>query len=321
MKRPDDKQGTSMNTIEKAMQRLKTSSKQKKDEVVRSVVNVASASKASTNLTSPIHDANTKNIDSASKASNVTTNFCDLNFTELNKKGFLTPDIPDESLREEYRVIKRPLLNNARGKGAVPVPHGNLLMVTSAMPGEGKTYNSLNLAISFAMERDTHVLLIDSDVIKPSLTEIIGLPDVPGLTDMLSGEIKDMTDILYKTNMPKLTVIPAGRRHAQDTELLSSDKMKHFTEELADRYSDRIVVFDAPPMLATSHAQVLMQYAGQIVLVVEAGKTLEHSIKDVVTQLGDDKVVGVVLNKGRGAFGTSYYGSYGTYGANTDSKE
>jgi len=320
MKRPDDKQGTSMNTIEKAMQRLKTTSTQK-DEAVRSVVNMTSASKTSTNVTATTNNPNTNNIDSVSKGSNVTANFCDLNFTELNRKGFLTPDIPDESLREEYRVIKRPLLNNARGKGAVPIPQGNLLMVTSAMPGEGKTYNSLNLAISFAMERDTHVLLIDSDVIKPSLTEIIGLSGVPGLTDMLSGEIEDITDILYKTNMPKLTVIPAGRRHAQDTELLSSDKMKHFTEELADRYSDRIVMFDAPPMLATSHAQVLMQYAGQIVLVVEAGKTLEHSIKEVVSQLGDDKVVGVVLNKGRGSFGSSYYGSYGTYGANPDSKE
>ena len=320
MKRPDDKQETHMNTIEKAMRRFKTSSGQEKEDTPH-VVKIMSTQQVTPREAVSSLESDVKVTPPATIGGSVTTNFCDLDFIELNRKGFLTPDIPNESLREEYRVVKRPLLNNARGKSAVPVPLGNVIMMTSAMPGEGKTYNSLNLAISFAMERDTHVLLIDSDVIKPSLTRIVGLPDVPGLTDLLSGEIDDISEIFYKTNMPKLTIIPAGRRHAQDTELLSSNKMKRLTEELAARYPDRIILFDAPPMLATSHARVLIQYAGQIVLVVEAGKTLEHSIKDAVSQIGDDKVVGVVLNKGRGASGSSYYGSYGTYGSDADSNE
>ena len=311
MKRPDDKQGTSMNTIEKAMQRLKSSGSQEKRVTPHIVESVQEQKVTPQEVVSNKSNAGV----------NVTSNYCELNFTELNSKGFLTPDILDESLREEYRVIKRPLLNNARGKGAVPIKYGNLIMVTSAMPGEGKTYNSLNLAISFAMEHDTRVLLVDSDVIKPSMSATVGLSDSPGLTELLSGELGDIGDILYKTNMPRLNIIPAGKRHAHDTELLSSDKMKRLTEELSERYPDRIVLFDAPPMLATSHARVLAQYAGQVVLVVEAGKTLEHSIKDAVSQLGDDKVVGVILNKGRGAFGTSYYGSYGTYGVHADDKE
>jgi len=313
MKHPDDKHGTSMNTIEKAMQRLRSSTAEDQKVIAATAKTAPERQLTAEQIAEADRLTKSNNISPATTATSV--NYCELDFNELSRKGFLTPDIPDESLREEYRMIKRPLLNNARGKSAVPVAQGNLIVVTSAMPGEGKTYNSLNLAISFATEHDTHVLLIDGDVIKPTLTAILGLSDEPGLTDLLSGKINHVSDILYKTNMPKLTVIPAGKHHAHDTELLSSDKMRHLTEELAVRYSDRIVVFDAPPILATSHARVMAQYAGQIVLVVEAGKTLEYSIKDAVSQIGSDKVVGVVLNKGRGAFGTSYYGSYGTYGA------
>ncbi len=312
MKDKDDKQTRPISTIEKAMQRLKSS---------------ADETKQATKPERPSSDAVVQTIPSnkitKSEATNINrhANYCELDFNELNRKGFLTPDIMNESLREEYRVIKRPLLNNMRGKSVAPIEHGNLLVVTSAMPGEGKTYNSLNLAMSFSMEHDTHVLLIDSDVIKPSLTAILGLTDVPGLTDMLSGNVEHMSDILYKTSIPKLNVIPAGRHYAHDTELLSSDKMKRLTDELAIRYSDRIVMFDAPPMLATSHARVMAQYAGQIVMIVEAGKTLDYSIKDAISHIGNDKVVGIILNKGRGAFGTSYYGSYGTYGANAQKSD
>lgn len=319
MKGSNNKQGTSMNTIEKAMQRLKSSSESNKEDTTP-ILEVPQRHQATPQKTdSDLESAITNT--AATPGVNTTTNFCELDFIELNRKGFLTPDIPNKSLREEYRVIKRPLLNNARGKSAAPVQHGNLIVVTSAMPGEGKTYNSFNLAISFAMEHDTHILLIDSDVIKPSLTDITGLSGAPGLTDLLSGETEDIADVLYKTNVPKLMIIPAGKSHAYDTELLSSNKMKKLTEELAERYSDRIVLFDAPPILATSHARVMVQYAGQIVLVVEAGKTPEHSIKDAVSQIGNDKVVGMILNKGRGAVGTSYYGSYGVYGAPTDRHE
>ena len=318
MKNPSDKHDTHLSTIEKAMQRLKSSSNKEKRVVPRIDEGVQEEKVLSHESVS---SANSVISSTSTAVGNTTTNYCELNFTELNRKGFLTPDILDESLREEYRVIRRPLLNNARGKSAVPIPHGNLIVVTSSMPGEGKTYNSLNLAISFAMEQDIRVLLIDGDVIKPSLTKTIGLSDVPGLTDLLSGKTNDLTDILYKTNMPKLTVIPAGNRYAHDTELLSSDRMKKLTEELAERYPDRMVLFDAPPILATSHARVMVQYAGQIVLVVEAGKTLEHSIKDSISHIASEKVVGVILNKGRGANGTSYYGSYGTYGAHAAENE
>lgn len=300
-----------MSTIEKAMQRLKLKTAETVKTGSNKELGLDSASDASEqSLSSNVISNN----EQKSSTNTPSTKYCQLDLDELNRRGFLIPGRPDMTLMEEYRVIKRPLLNNAQGKSANPIENANLIVITSAMPGEGKTYNSLNLAISFAQERDVHVLLIDSDVIKPALTQLVGLDNVPGLTDILAGDIKDLSEVFYKTNIDKLSIVPAGRPHENDTELLSSSRMKKLTAELATRYPDRIVLFDAPPVLATSHARVMAQHAGQIILIVEAGKTLEHSVKDAVHQFDEEKMVGVVLNKGRGSMGAGYFGSYGSYG-------
>lgn len=232
----------------------------------------------------------------------------------LQDLGFLTPDTKREKIAEEYRSLKRPILMNAFGKGATLVDKGNIIMVVSALPGEGKTFTSLNLAISMAAERDKTVLLIDSDVVKPSLTKIIGLQGRPGLIDILLDTRINLADVIVTTDIPNLSLLPSGQTHVHSTELLASDEMEKVVDELAHRYSDRIVLFDAPPILATTESQILTQLAGQILMVVEAGRTPQSAIKEAVSRLDPDKVVGMVLNKNRRSFTSSYYGGgYGYY--------
>jgi protein-tyrosine kinase len=243
------------------------------------------------------------------------TPLCTIDMANLEKHGFLTPDMESTSLAEEYRLIKRPLLMNAMGKGAAPVENGNLIMVSSALPGEGKTFTSVNLAMSMAMELDVTVLLIDSDVVKPALTNLFGLESRPGLIDLLLDDHLDIGDVIVNTSLKKLRVIPAGRSHVYSTELLASDQMRRITQELSQRYSDRIVLFDCPPLLATSQATVLSHLIGQVLMVVEAGKTSESVVTDAISLLDTNKVIGMVLNKSRGAFRGDYYGGYyGSHG-------
>lgn len=241
-----------------------------------------------------------------------------LDMEALKKNGILTPDQERTKFAEEFRMIKRPLLMNAFGKGAAPVARGNMIMVTSAMPGEGKTYNALNLAMSMTMEMDSTVLLVDSDVVKPSLTGQLGLEGYPGLIDLLLDSSMHLGDVIINTDIPRLRVLPAGKKHVRSTELLASEQMNRIATELSERYSDRIILFDAPPLLATTEATVLAHLVGQILLIVEAGKTSEQAVKEAISLLNKDKVIGTVLNKSRGSFGSGYYGGYyggGYYGS------
>jgi exopolysaccharide/PEP-CTERM locus tyrosine autokinase len=242
---------------------------------------------------------------------------CHLDLIKLKQAGYLTPGSDNKRLADEYRIIKRPLLHNAFGKGAAPVEKGNLIAITSAYSGEGKTFTSLNLALSIAMELDTTILLIDTDVIKMSLTKMLGLQNEPGLIDILQDRSKDPGDVILSTDIPGLKIIPAGSHHERPTELLASVNMRKITRELSERYSDRIIVFDAPPLLATTEASVVTHLMGQVMLVVEAGSTPDDAIKNAVAQLDTDKkVVGMILNKSRYSKGSGYDGGY--YGSRED---
>lgn len=238
-----------------------------------------------------------------------------LDLKGLERRGFLTPDGLRSKTAEEYRMIKRPLLMNALGKGAAPVDRGNMIMVTSALPNEGKTFNALNLAMSMAMERDSTVLLIDADVVKPSLSQLLGMENRPGLTDVLVDPQLDIGDVIIGTEIPKLKVIPAGRIHSHSTELLASEDMQRIANELSERYADRIVLLDTPPLLVTSQASVLAHLVGQILVVVESGKTPQSAVTEAVSLLDKSKVIGMALNKSRRSFSSDYYGGYyGYYG-------
>jgi exopolysaccharide/PEP-CTERM locus tyrosine autokinase len=238
--------------------------------------------------------------------------FCKITTQYMNEHGYLTSTAENNQLVEEYRAIKRPLLMNITGKGADNPDNANIIMVASALPDEGKTYTSMNLALSMAMEKNTTVLLIDSDVVNPGLSRSLGLSKEKGLLDLLLDETVKISEVIHKTNIPKLNFIPAGQHHEHANELLASHEMKDLIYELSTRYADRVIIFDAPPLLVTSHSIVLSHYAGQILFIAEAGKTLQHEITEALSQFDSNKVVGLVLNKSRKIFGGDYnYGSYG----------
>jgi len=215
---------------------------------------------------------------------------------------------------DEYRRIKRPLLSNAFGKTASLVDRGNLILVTSSVPHEGKTYTAINLALSMAQERDHTVLLMDCDVAKQGISRKLGLGHMPGLVDILENDNFVVGDVLLSTDIPELTVLCAGKRHEYVAELLASKRMSSLVDEIASRYEDRIIIFDAPPLLPTPQTQVLAGLVGQIVFVVEAGTTPQSVVEEALEMLPDEKAIGLVMNKSEGTFGRSgyYYGYYGT---------
>lgn len=239
----------------------------------------------------------------------------ELDLEKLRSGGLVTPDAERSQIAEEFRHIKRPLLLNAFGEGALQAANRNLIMVTSARPGEGKTFTAVNLALSIALERDRTVLLVDADVAKPSVARVLDFPGTAGLVDYLADQGRRLSDLILQTSIPKLRILPSGRRHAHSTELLSSEAMAQLVQELSQRYPDRVVLFDSPPLLATSEAAVLAGVMGQVVMVVEAGKTKREELKEALTLLDPKQYVGLVLNKSRKPFGADYYyGGYQAYG-------
>jgi len=227
----------------------------------------------------------------------------------------LGPDFSDE-----YRRIKRPLLSNAFGKSAALVERGNLILVTSSIPGEGKTYTAVNLALSIANERDHTVLLVDCDVVKKGLSHMLGIANRPGLIDVLQGESSTIGDVLLRTDIPQLSVLSAGCQHEYVTELLASQRMSSLVNEMVSRYDDRIIIFDAPPLLPTPQTHVLAELVGQVVFVIEAGITPQSVVEEAQLMIPADKATGVVMNKSEGMTGRNGY-YYGYSSKDTDKQK
>ncbi|MDP2715876.1 XrtA-associated tyrosine autokinase [Rheinheimera sp.] len=240
--------------------------------------------------------------------------FIELNLPELEKKNFVSLSSERRLINEEYRVIKRKLINNAFGALSGTLKHSNLILVTSSRPGEGKTFSAINLALSIALEQDKTVLLVDSDVLRPSVSKSLNIKYDIGLTDyLLSDEIK-VSDIMLSTNVERLKIITAGRPHHLSTELLASERMLMLANEFASRYHDRIVIFDAPPLLGVNETSVMASMCGQAVVVLEENRTKIAEIEQAVALLPKDIATGFLINKAHRNQGKGYgYGYY--YGA------
>jgi receptor protein-tyrosine kinase len=234
----------------------------------------------------------------------------DINLAELAKRGYVTPEAATSQTADEFRVIKRPIIRNAIGGGGANGKIRNLVMITSALPAEGKTFTALNLAMSVAMEFDSTVLLVDGDVAHPSLPALLGVPNSPGLLDLLTRDDLDVADVLIRTNVEKLTVMPAGSRQRRATELLASEQMANLLRELASRYSDRIIIFDSPPLLPTTEARVLATHMDQIVMVVAADTTTQHTLSQALATIESCEIVLMMLNKASSTDVGAYYGYY-----------
>lgn len=289
------------------------------NDVLNSKPSTANNSTPSENTLIDSTNRDNWNDDGLLQADDSQTQIHRLAFDQLRQIGILTPDAKRSPLAEEYRLIKRPLLINVDKKGADIVENANLIMITSALPGEGKTFTAINLAMSIAMEQDRTVLLVDGDVAKPAAAKRLGLHTTQGLIDLLAGSHLSIADVLVRTNVPNMRIMTAGRYHERATELLASERMLSIMDELSSRYRDRIVIFDSPPLLLSSESAVLAEMMGQIVLVVAAEQTVQHAAVDALTRLGQNKIKGLVLNKYRPSLGNRYGTGYGygygyTYG-------
>ncbi len=183
------------------------------------------------------------------------------------------------------------------------------------MPGEGKSFTAINLALSMAMEMDYTVMLVDADVARPSIMKVLGLPPGPGLLDLLVDDKLEMSQVLLRTNIDNLTLLPSGSPHAQATELLASAAMTDLIDDMGKRYSDRIIIFDSPPLLLTTESRVLATHMGQIVMVVQAEKTLQSQVRHALSTIESCPVKLMVLNQarssGQDAYGYGYGYGYG----------
>jgi protein-tyrosine kinase len=266
-------------------------------------------------LTQEKTDDESKERHEKSKATYSHNEVLQLNKLELEKRGFLIDNGIRKSIKDEFRQIKRKLLSNAFGAAAKTLTNSNLVMVSSSKPNEGKTFISINLALSIALEQDKTVLLIDADVLRPSINRELGFKAVPGLIEYLLGQKHDISEIMYSTNIDKLKIIPAGEPHHLSNELLASDRMESLAKELAERYPDRIVIFDCPPLIGVSETLVLANLMGQAIVVVEESKTRLADIEKATENLNEDLALGIVLNKAIKSH-KDLYGYYG-YGYGT----
>lgn len=234
-----------------------------------------------------------------------------LDHQRLGREGLLTPEDENVELREQYRLVKRKLITQAFVHKQPDPNLANLIQVTSSIGAEGKTFSTFNLGMSIAMERDVTVLLVDADLTRRSLTRLAKLAKRKGLTDVLTGSVDDLGEVVFRTDIPRLALIPAGSGHPHATELIASNSMRDCTRELAGRYRDRLIIFDSTPLLMDSQAATLAGHMGQVLVVVEAGRTGERHVREAITLMeGAEASQSLLLNKSSRGHGYGYYGGY-----------
>jgi protein-tyrosine kinase len=234
-----------------------------------------------------------------------------IDHAQLRALELLPAEAEERRLKQEYRQIKRPLIANAMGRGVPELANGHVILVSSALPGDGKTFTTINLAFSMALEKDVSVLLVDADVAKRHVSRVMGIADEPGLLDVLRDDSVDVESKIIDTDTPGLSLLPAGRTSATATEYLASARMESVVKQLVANDPNRIVLVDSPPLLLTSESRALAGVCGQIVLVVRAGATPQQAVLEALQMLGEGRSIGLVLNGGSDENRSAYYGYYG----------
>ena len=232
----------------------------------------------------------------------------------LERAGMVDWSRTRTRISEEFRLVQRQIIRSAFGPGAEP-GFSNLLLVTSARPGEGKSFMSTNLSGSIARQGDHHVLLVDADSKRDSICYNLGLAQARGLLDLAANPKLDPAPLIVKTPIERLSILPVGRERERSAELFSTKEMTRLIQSLGRRYADRLLILDAPPCLSTSDPAVLAQVVGQILFVVEADRTQRDEIEASLDLIQACPTITMVLNKqqisSRYTFGaySSYYSS------------
>jgi len=230
----------------------------------------------------------------------------EIDLGKINNDCLLTLTEPDSLISEEYRRIKSMIIRETKSNFL------NTLMITSSIESEGKTLTSINIAVTMAQEIDHSILLIDADLRKPKTHEYLGVRYKHGLSDYLKGEV-DISDILIKTGIGNLILIPAGRAVSNPVELLSSDRMKTLVHELKHRYIDRYVIIDTPPILPFADAIAVGSLVDGVVFIVREGRTQKKAIEDSLNLIKNLNVLGIVFNRVREANLNGHHYRYYNY--------
>ena len=290
-----------MNSIEKALQ------KQQKDAEAQSKVEVSQPQATTEPLASEgsIEKLQAQEVGSSNtirtkpiKSDGIVSNTkIEIDLEMLAKKGFVSTNSDRQIINEEYRVIKRKLLDNAFGPLSKSLNNSNVIMVTSSRQGEGKTFTAINLALSIALEQDKTVLLVDADVLRPNIMKTLELKNEQGLMEYLLGDKENIAEVMCRTNLDNLRIISAGKSHHLSAELLASERMFDAVEEFANRYPDRIVIVDTPPLLGINETAILANLAGQALVVTEEFRTKLVDVENAVKHLNPEMAIGFVVNK------------------------
>jgi exopolysaccharide/PEP-CTERM locus tyrosine autokinase len=233
----------------------------------------------------------------------------------LRQAGLMPEPEKDRQFAEHYRQIKRPLLARAASEYEPGRANQRVIMVASALPGDGKSFTSFNLAMSMARERDQSVLLIDGDVANPVLSGALGVSNWHGLMEALQDGSLDAADLILPTSVRGLSLLPAGKPDEGATELLASRRMVEIVATLLGSDPKRIILIDSPPLLISTEARALLAVVGQVVLVVRSAVTPRQAMLDALALVGAEKCTGLVLNdsNARSSAGSYGYGDYGYY--------
>lgn len=235
----------------------------------------------------------------------------ELHLESLRERGYATPSARATATGQEFRTIKSLILEKAFGTANQKGEDSRRIIVTSSMPGEGKTFCAINLAMSVAATGDRPVLLIDADVARPAIAREMGIKETEGLIDFLTGKQSDPFRLVLPTNIPALKVVSAGTAESHSGELLAGTAMAAFLDRICAGFPDHLVIIDTPPLLAVTETRSVVKRGGQILMVVAAGDTPRKSVDAALAAMPAGCDVSLILNKSpHPAEGHDYYYGY-----------
>jgi protein-tyrosine kinase len=233
-----------------------------------------------------------------------------LEFDSLAAQGFITPVSRTSRLSEEFRLIKRRLLNEITSSRAGRQKWPNVILITSARPGEGKTFCTINLAMSLVLDEHRPVLVIDGDIVQGAIGKSLGIKDSRGLADCLRDPTLPLANVLLRDSGHNFSVLPVGTAVETATDLFSGTRMRDFIADISQRYADRVILIDSAPLLSRTESFALAAQVGQVLMVVEAQRTSQAAVRAAIDLLASNENVSLVLNKAMRESHSEQFGSY-----------